>query len=151
MTEADIFTQEDKEQAKGCDNLGPHYFAARRFAEQMMKDSSFDDLKPIIEEVGNKLYAKIQDSFENFLLNDAEINVQNHIWQTVDEIVKGILTGEKWVVDQYALAEHYPCDKIRAALFAAAPEELRGLRVVELEKTVKELRDDNARLRQRYG
>jgi ATP-dependent Clp protease ATP-binding subunit ClpA len=119
--------------------LGPGYFAARRFAEAFMAGADQGPFKPVIEkvtkEIADELWQRVQDN----LLDDHNIHL--HIWQTVDQMVKFILSGEKWAVEKYALGDRYDCAKVREAIFQHFPKELRDKHIDDLEKEVENLKE----------
>lgn len=123
--------------------MGPTYFAARRFTEHMLKGSAETDFNPLIKEITDRLYRNIQDSFENFLLNDTDANIQGYIWRLVDDIVEGMLKGEKWIIDRYALSTRYPIEEVRKSLFQMAGDDLKGIYIAELKKTIASLEGIN--------
>lgn len=84
------------------------------------------------------------------LWSDAEMNLQGKSWRMVDEIVRGILSGEKWLIERYALGDRYDCDKIREAVARHIPREIMQARIADLEAENERLRKDLGFARGRY-
>lgn len=137
----DIITSDDIKTASNMKPLGPHYFSARRFAEEVMKGVETTTFADILKRVSDELYSAMLEKTENFILSDAEANVQGHIWRTVDQIVSGILSGERWIVDRYALGSRYECAKAREAIARHIPKELQEARIADLEEEVARLKE----------
>lgn len=138
------------DQAEGYEVLGPNYFAAREVAEKFMERFEGDHFKPVIKKIADELYSQMQESLENYLLSDVESNIQGTIWRQIDDSVKAILSGEKWAINKYLLAERYECDKIRAAVAKVVPKELQDARVADLEAEVERLKDQVRSYQSRY-
>lgn len=138
------------DQAEGYETLGPNYFAAREVAEKFMEKFEADQFKPFIKKVADELYSQMQTSLERYLLGDVESNIQGTIWRQIDDSVKAILSGEKWAINKYLLAERYGCDKIRAAVAKVVPKELQDARVADLEAEVERLKDQVRSYQSRY-
>lgn len=138
---SDIFTDEDMKQAETAPTLGPAYFASRRAVEQAMRGIDEGHGKPIIkmftDELCDRMWTIVQDS----LWSDTEMNLQGQMYRQVDEIVRGILSGEKWIMDRYLLGERYDCEKVRAVVAKHIPAELQDKRVADLEEEIKSLRE----------
>jgi uncharacterized protein (UPF0297 family) len=126
---------------QGADsNLGPGYFAAHRFAEAFMSGVEAEHFKPVLEKVvkdiADALFDRVQDSF----IHSVESNVQSHIWQEVDQIVRYLLAGTPWAVERYALGNRYNCVQVREAVARHVPEELQDERIADLEAEVASLK-----------
>lgn len=135
-------TTEDVRQAEKYPSLGPAYFVARRVAENVMKGVEAEHFEPLIKKFSDELYDKIREATENFLQSDAESNVQGHIYHLVDQMVFGLLSGEKWVMDRYVLAERHDGEKVRATVAKHIEEPLAAARIKDLEAQVERLRKD---------
>jgi len=145
----DIITSDDIKTASNMHPLGPHYFSARRFAEEVMKDVEATFFEPALKKFSDELYTAMLDKTNDWLASDAEVNVQGHIWRTVDEIVKGILSGEKWIVDRYVIGSKYECGSIRTTLATHVPKRLQDARIADLEEEISRLNETIKFLRQR--
>lgn len=135
-------TLEDVRQAEAYPSLGPAYFVARRIAENVMKGVEAEHFEPLIKKFSDELYDKIREATENFLTSDAESNVQSHIYHLVDQMVHGLLSGEKWIMDRYVLGEKHDCEKVRATVAKHIEEPLAAARIKDLEDQVERLRKD---------
>ena len=133
MSADDILNPDD---AKGYETLGPAYFAARRVVEDAMKPFDAEMLAPILKKAADDFYAKLQETVEDAIWGDAEINLQSKMWRMVDETVKALLTGEEWALSRYCLGSRYEHDKVRAAVAAHIPKEIQDARVSDLSAQV---------------
>ena len=142
MTEDRIITDDDIEKASGClGTLGPHYFTARRVAEEFMAPFEAEHFKPLIDKFSKDFNEKLWDGVREWLKDDTERNIQSAIWRTVDDIMKGVVSGEKWIADRYALGERYDCEKARETLARHIPKELQDMRISDLEEKIKSLEE----------
>lgn len=140
MTEENPITADDVASAATYTALGPAYFAARRFAEKLFDDSEqFNKFEDVAKEAAKKVADHIRDAIAEFIACDAEYGVHQHIWREVDQIVRAILSGEKWAVERYALGGKYDFGKIRAAVAKHIPREVMDARIGDLEAEVKTL------------
>lgn len=135
-----IFTDDDLQQGTETLVLGPAYFASRRIAERFMAAFEAEHFKTLIDkftkDFSNELWAGVADH----MLSDTESNLSGEMWRMVDRCVAGILSGEKWVLDKYALCDRVDCEKVRAAVAAHIPRELQDKRILDLEAEVEALK-----------
>lgn len=135
-----IFTDEDRQSQNP--SLGPHYFAARRVVFQAISALSADDAKDLAGVIAGQVYERIQEVTEASLWTDAELNLQGKMWSMVDEIIKGILGGDRSAMERYALGERYRCEEVRKAIAAHIPQEIMVARIADLEVENKRLQDE---------
>lgn len=138
----DLHDKSFAEDAAGYETLGPNYFYGRAVAERFMAAFEAEHFKPLIDkcckEIGNQLWESVSDH----LISDTESNLQGAIWRRVDYAVKALLTGQKWALDQYVMAEkHDDGEKIRKAVAAHIPQEVMSGRIADLEKEVEHLNE----------
>lgn len=128
---------------KGAEDpvLGPVYFSARDFAERLLASFNEEGFRPLIEECAAKFREKIWDDVQDHIKSDSEHNVQGFIWHEVDNIVKALLSGERWAMERYVLGPRYDCEKVRAAVAQRLGPELLAARVVDLEAEIERLTD----------
>jgi hypothetical protein len=138
----EIITQEDHEKAADCSTLGPHYFTARRVAEQFISKFETEQFKPLIDDFAKQFADKLQSDLDDYLLSNAEMNVQGTMWRMVDDVVKAILGGNRWALERYALGPRYDHDAVRKAVAAHIPRELQDRRIADLEDEIKRLKQD---------
>lgn len=143
MSEA-IFTEENLSDGKQSLTLGPAYFSSRDFMRTYMLGLDDVDLAPQLKSFMDAIYSKVLNDFQNWLINNADSNIHDHIWRTVDEIVRGILSGDKWITDKYVLGPCYERTKLIAKIVADFPEDLKDARIADLEKENKALSDELA-------
>lgn len=131
--------------------LGPVYFSARDFAERLLANFNEAGFKPLLEKAAAEFREKLWDDVQDHLRSDSECNVQGFIWHEVDNIVKALLSGERWAMERYVLGPRYDCEKVRAAVAAHLGPELLAARVKDLEAEVKRMEERleiNARIRE---
>lgn len=143
MTDNEIFTADDTEFGLSHPTLGPEYSAARSFMDRFMSGWEDEHLRPLAEsvakEVTERIREKVWDDFRDYLLMDTEYNAAGAIRQMVNDTVKAILSGERWAMQRYPLAERYDAEKIRAAIARHIPDKIAARRIEDLEEQVKKL------------
>jgi hypothetical protein len=132
----------DEDIVKGNENLtlGPGYFSARRFAQKVTADFQAEFFEPLLKDFETRFIMRLWDAVTDSLIKDTEYNIQSHVWRTVDDIIKGLLSGETWIMRKYVLGEKYDCEKVRATVAHYVPAELQDKRIAELEEEIQELR-----------
>lgn len=138
----DTISEEDVAASKGYETLGPAYFASRRIVERFMASFEAEHFKPLIDKAAEDFRDELWDKVSEWLLMDTESNLQSQMWRQVDDCVKGILSGERWVMDKYVLGQRYECEKIRAAVAKHIPEEIQNARIADLEAENAKLKAD---------
>lgn len=128
--------------------LGPHYFAARKTAEEFMAKFEPEHFDPLIKKAADAFMMQMQESLEGWFLGNVESNIQGEIWRRIDDSVRALLSGERWALERYALGSRYNCDKIRAAVATHIPAELQDARLKDLEAENDRLRKDIEIMRQ---
>lgn len=142
-----MITDEHRKLAEQYQNLGPAYFAAGEIAEQFMSSFTEEQFRPLIDKFAREFNDRLWNDLESSLLGDTQSNLQSSMWRMVDQCVTAILSGERWVMEKYALGSRYDCDKVRETVAKHIPAELQNKRVADLEEEVKRLREDNEFLR----
>ena len=132
-----VFTEDDRQSSV----LGPHYFAARRIVEASCAVLQSEHAKEIADAMAKQVYDRIQEVVGASLWVDAEINLQGKMWAMVDEIVKGILEGDRGAMERFALGERYRCETVREAIAAHIPKEIMDARIGDLEAENKRLQE----------
>ena len=144
-----MFDQAEIEKGTEHPVLGPNYFRSRDVVEKFMVGMDADQFAPILKKAADDFYSQLLDSTQNYLLSNAEHNLQVELWRGADNIVQALLSGEKWAVDKYVLGERYDCEKVRAEVAKHIPKELQDARIADLESQVEKLRKDVAFYRSR--
>lgn len=144
-----IVTDEDMVEGAKMPVLGPMYFATRRFVEKSIAGDSSIDVKTLAKRFSDEVYEQILYSLENYLISNAESNVQTYLTNAVDEAVNALLAGHRWGLERYCLSGRYNAAEVRAAIASHIPEEIKGRRIADLEQQVKNLGEEVARLRAR--
>jgi hypothetical protein len=135
-----MFDQRHLDEGAKAPSLGPNYFRAREVVGKFMEGFEAEHFEPLLKKFSDEMYGKLLQSVEDYLLSNAEDNLQGELWRGTDEAVKALLSGESWAMERYALGERYDCEKVRAAVAKYIPTELQDKRIADLEK-------DNADLR----
>ena len=138
------FTAEDIAQGQEYSSLGPGYFAGKRLAEMALTNMKPEDVQPILKKAADDFYALMLESVENALKIDDENNVQSKIRAMLDDTVRALLTGQKWALERYPLANYYDGAAIREAIFAQCKDQMVDARVAELEREVANLKSSLA-------
>ena len=142
---SEIFTADDIAEAEAHPPLGAEYFAARRFMDRFMSGWQDEHLKPLADEISkevtDRIREKVWDDFRDYLLMDTETNAQGAIRDMVHRTVEALLSGEKWAMERYPLANNYGAQKVRAAIAEHVGDEIAVRRITELEAEVKRLEE----------
>lgn len=142
MENANTIT-DDHINESGDSVLSPAYFASREIASQFMAKFSDEHFAPLAKEFSKLFYEKLNEDILAWLLADTESNLHGWMYRQVDDCVKALLTGQKWALDRYALAERYDSGQtIRAAVAQHIPKELQDARIADLEAENEKLRKD---------
>lgn len=136
----DIFTAEDV--AESNQYLKPSYFAARRVVEEAMKGFTAEALEPLVKTAVDAFTEKLQSDVEDYIWQNAELNLQSKMERMVERTVQALLSGETWALNAYPLAKTHDAAKVREAIAKHIPQELQEARLAELEKEVARLRED---------
>lgn len=134
-----VIRPEDVEASEDYFNLPPTYFAFERVVEELLGSKKIDAeavAKPLVEEA----YRQLRDAIEETLLSDVRYNLRSSMEGAVDDMLRGLMTGEKWLVKRYVL----DVDRGRAAreaLVKLIPEEIIQGRISDLEKQVAALKE----------
>lgn len=135
----------------GAENpvLGPAYLASRDLAEKYMEAFEAEHFKPLIEKFSDELRGRLWDDLETYLLSDVESNLQGSLWRMVDGTINALLTGQRWALDRYVMAQarYGYAEKVRAAVAAHLGDELVAARIADLESQLADARDTIERQR----
>lgn len=134
-------------EAEKFQTLGPAYFCSREVVERAMAGVQTSDLRPLLDAFVKQFSDAVWSGMQDHLLSDTEMNLQGAMYRQVDDIVKYMLSGEKWAVEKYALGDRYDCANVRAAIAKHLPDDIRNARISDLEAEVERLRKDNEFLR----
>ncbi len=143
MPEIDpVFTAEDMAFGEEHPVLGPHYAAGRKIADAFMEKFEADHFKPLVDKFTDDFRDKLWSDVETFLLSDVNSNLHGSMDRMVEGTVKAILTGEKWALDFYPLAQRHDGEKVREAVLTHCRDQITDMRVAELEAEVEKLKKD---------
>ena len=129
------YTDEEIGKSEGT-SLSPLYFRSREISERFFNEAKEDTFKPIADEVGNMVYASINEKIAEWLLYDTECNLHHEIERAVECEVEAMLTGGalKYLTPDRA---YY----LRKRIFEKYGDELRDKRIEDLEEEVKRWRN----------
>lgn len=133
MADEFAFNEQDMAQAKGCDVLGPAYFAARRCAEHVMSGVEIEPLKTVAQKCAETMRESIYAYVEDWMRSDLEQNLQDYIYRMVDDTVNALLTGEEWAMKRYPYHAYGDGEKVRAAVAKHGGDTLLMKRIEDLE------------------
>ena len=122
--------------------LGPHYFAARKAAEEFMEHYEPKNFEPMVRKAADAFMEQAQEALEAWFLSNVESNLHGTIWRQIDDSVRALMGGERWALERYALGSRYDCDKIRETVAKHIPQELQDARIKDLEEEIARLRKD---------
>lgn len=139
------YAEEITEQANQHPSLGAEYFAAREASERFLQHWQEEHaeklaeaiMKPVLDEVKEKVW----DAFRDWLLSDAEYNVQLTMSRMVEDSVRALIGGDNWANVKYISPEGYRAEKVRETLAKLYSDEIKDGRIADLEKEVARLKD----------
>jgi len=145
------YSAEITAEANGYPNLGAEYFAARDAAERFLAHWNEEHAEKLSDEIVKPLLATIQDkvndAFRDYLLSDAEQNVQGEMRRMVEDSVRALIGGEQWANVKYISPQGYRTEKIRETLAKLYSDEIKDGRIADLEAEVGRLKRDISFLR----
>jgi hypothetical protein len=137
----EVITANDMEQGSIFAGLGPAYFTSRRIVEKAMESLGDPELDGVTKKFINEIYTKLQEKVQDWLWTDTEANLQHRMWQTVDQIVTGLLNGDKWVLNHYVLGDRYDVEKTHKKIAEYVGDEVVQAHIKKLEGDIKKLND----------
>ena len=96
--------------------LGPEYRASQRFAEGVMKGFQDEHLQPLMKIIADE--------------------VQDKLWDMVEQTINALLTGKEWAMQRYPYADYSKGEEIRKAVAVHGGDELLMRRITDLETEV---------------
>lgn len=137
------YSAEITEQAEAHPTLGAEYFAARDAAEGFLahwqeehaEKLSVEITKPLIDTIQER----VNDAFRDYLLSDAEQNLQDTMRRMVESSVFALIGGEKWANVKYIEFPYREGQKVRETLARLYSDPIKDGRIADLEKEVARL------------
>lgn len=137
------YSTEVTEQAEAHPTLGAEYFAARDAAEQFLahwqeehaEKLSAEIIKPLVDTIQER----VNDAFRDYLLSDAEQNLQGTMRDMVEKSVRALIGGEKWANVKYIEYPYREGQKVRETLAKLYSDPIKDGRIADLEKEVERL------------
>lgn len=136
------FTAEDIAEGTENSSLGPEYFAARRVSEAVMAKFEAEHLKPLVEKIADEFRDKLWDDLKDYIVGDTEMNVQTEVRNMVEGTIRALLTGEEWAMQRYPFCDYRDGEKIRKRIAEHSGDAIAQARIADLEKQLKQLRED---------
>lgn len=144
------FSAEITEQAESHPAIGAEYFEARDAAERFLAHWKEEHAEKLSEEIVKPLldtiHERVNDAFRDYLLSDAEDNVQSTMRRMVENSVFALIGGEKWANQKYIEFPHREGQKVRETLAKLHSDPIKDGRIADLEKELVRLTEQ---LRQR--
>ncbi len=137
-----MITQEDIENAKDIEYLGPAYVASHRIVEAALEKLEPEAFKDIAKPFVDAVYEKIQNAVESSILFDAQYNISGQVKDAIDGAINALLSGEEWALRQYVTEERHNnmAPKMRETIARLLPDHIMAARVADLEKQVERLK-----------
>lgn len=139
------YSDEITEQANDHPALGAEYFAARDAAERFLahwKEEHSERLAAeIIKPLVDTIQDRVNDAFRDYLLSDAEQNVQGEMRRMVEDSVRALIGGEKWAGVKYIGYPYREGQKVRETLAKLYSDEIKDGRIRDLEAEIERLSD----------
>lgn len=139
------YSDEITSEAEKYPRLGAEYFAAKEATERFLAQWNESHAQIVAEEVIKPILDTIQervnDAFRDFLLSDAEQNVQGTMRNMVESSVRALLGGEQWASQKYIEYPYSEGQKVREALAKLHSDPIKDGRIADLEKEVDRLTD----------
>lgn len=140
------YSDQTTEQANEHPTLGAEYFAARDAAEGFLAHWQEEHAEKLAVEIVKPLLDTIQervnDAFRDYLLSDAEQNLQGTMRDMVESSVRALIGGEKWANVKYIEFPYREGQKVRETLAKLYSDEIKDGRIADLEKEVERLTKD---------
>ena len=136
------FTPEDIAEGEEYQSLGPEYFAARRVTERAMTAFQAEHFKPMLTEFADQFTDKLWDSVRDSLLTDTEMNLQSSVCSMVEGTIRALLSGEEWAMRRYPYCDYRDGEKIRKAIAEHSGDEIARRRIEDLEKELRQVREN---------
>jgi len=125
--------------------LGAEYFAARDAAAQFLAHWQEEHAEKLAAEIIKPLIDTIQervnDAFREYLLSDAEQNLQSTMRDMVEKSVRALIGGEKWANVKYIEYPYREGQKVRKTLAKLHSDPIKDGRIADLEKEVERLNE----------
>jgi hypothetical protein len=138
------YTPEQTAKGNAHDALGAEYFAARDAVEAFMAHWQEEHAAKVAEEVIkpilDTIHERVNDAFRDYLLADAEQNLQGAMRDMVEKSVRALLGGEKWANVKYIEYPYREGQKVREALAKLHSDPIKDGRIADLEKEVEALK-----------
>lgn len=139
------YSAETTQQAEAHPTLGAEYFEARDAAEQFLEHWQEEHAAKVAEEVIkpmlDTIHERVNDAFRDFLLADAEQNLQGTMRDMVEKSVRALLGGEKWANVKYIEYPYREGQKVREALAKLHSDPIKDGRIADLEAEVARLEE----------
>lgn len=138
------YSAEITEQAETHPTLGAEYFEALDVAEKFLAHWNEDHAAKLSEEIVKPLldtiHERVHDAFRDYLLSDAEQNLQATMRCMVEDSVRALIGGEKWANAKYIETSFREGQKVRETLAKLYSDPIKDGRIADLEKEISNLK-----------
>jgi hypothetical protein len=111
--------------------VGPLAHWQQEHAERL----SAEIIKPLVDTIQER----VNDAFRDYLLSDAEQNLQDTMRRMVESSVRALIGGEKWANIKYIEFPYREGQKVRETLAKLYSDQIKDGRIADLEKEVEQL------------
>lgn len=126
--------------------LGAEYFAARDAADKFLAHWQEEHAAKVAEEVIKPIldiiHERVNDAFRDYLLSDAEQNLQGTMRGMVESTVNALIGGHKWATEKYIETPYSDGQKVRETLAKLHSDPIKDGRIADLEKEIARLTRD---------
>lgn len=140
------YGEEITEEANSYPSLGAEYFAARETTDRFFAHWSEEHAQKLCEEIVKPLldtiHERVNDSFRDFLISDAEQNIQGEMRNMVERTVNALIGGHRWANLKYIENPYGDGKEVRATLAKLHSDPIKDGRIADLEKEIERLRKD---------
>lgn len=128
--------------------LGPRYDEATEVTKRFMEKFEAEHFEPMLKKFVDTFQDRLWTEVTCFLINDTASNLQSEIYNGIESSVKALLSGERWALERYALADRYDVKAVRETVAKHIAPELQDRRLAELETENEDLKRTIRRLQQ---
>ena len=146
------FTADELSEGQRSAVLGPAYFASRKIVDGFMQGFNAEFYEPLLKKAADDFYERLLDLTHVHLESNLNDNLQGQLWRMVDGTINALLSGEKWALDRYVMAQVRYGDavKVREAVAKHLTDDLARERISDLEARLKDANETIERQRRYY-
>jgi hypothetical protein len=126
--------------------LGAEYFEARDKVREFLEHWNEDHAQKLSDEIVKPLldtiHERVNDAFRDFLLADAEDNLQGTMRNMVESTVNALIGGKRWANSKYIENPYGDGEAIRETLAKLHSDPIKDGRIADLEKQLARTQKD---------